>query len=145
MTAWNFSRKSLKPRDCPRFAKNKRLVWETWNMSQAYNCLPTDLWHFDPTTPKGFYFNRGVFYFGRKVSGEMDAAEQSSRKGRKPGAGVDALANGARLGALEKNIGVKIKRHREPDKVGTFGGSGQIVDQPGKQKEERTVVWRESG
>lgn len=75
----------------------------------------------------------------------MDEAEARSRKGRKPGAGTDALANGARLGALERNIGVKIKRHREPDKIGSFGGSGQFVDQPGKQKAEGTVVWRETG
>jgi hypothetical protein len=78
------------------------------------------------------------------VQTEMDAAEASSRKGRRPGAGVDALANGARLGALEKRIGIKIKRHREPDK-GTFGSTGRMTDRPGKQKEERTIVWRETG
>jgi len=44
----------------------------------------------------------------------MNKAEQTSRKSRKPGAGTDKLAYAARLGALEKNLGTAIKRHRDP-------------------------------
>lgn len=74
---------------------------------------------YDPASPKGFYLNRGVFYFGRKVEGEMDEAEAFSRKGRKPNASTDKLAYAARLKALERNIGVPIKRHRDPGKIET--------------------------
>jgi len=44
----------------------------------------------------------------------MQAAEQRARKNRKPGPGIDRLANAAKLGALEKNLGIHIKRHRDP-------------------------------
>ena len=52
----------------------------------------------------------------------MATAEQNSRKGMKPGAAADRLANAARLGALGRNLGVDIKRHRDP------GGVSQPVD-----------------
>jgi hypothetical protein len=83
-------------------------------MCQAYNCLPTDLWHLDPATPRGYYLNRAVFYFGRKVDSDMNLAENNSRRNRKPGPGTDRLANAARLGVLGKAIGIEIKRHRDP-------------------------------
>lgn len=86
-------------------------------MSQAFHCLPTSLWQFDPNTPKGYYFNRGVFYFGRKVESEMADAEAQIRKAHKHGAGTDRLANAARLAALEKNLGIEVKRHRDPGDV----------------------------
>ena len=94
---------------------------------------------FDPTTPKGFYFNRGVYYFGNMVDAEIHGAEQKSRKGRKPGEGTDALANAARLSVLEKYLGVPVKRHRTPE-LGGSGAHGQITDSPGKQKEERIII-----
>ena len=109
-------------------------------MTQAYNCLPTDLWIFDPTTPKGFYFNRGVYYFGRMVENDMNAAEQSSRKNRKPGVATDALANGARLGVLEKHLGIPMKRFRDPGNVSATESGGKITDQPGKQKDESIII-----
>lgn len=115
-------------------------------MSKTYQCLPTDLWIFDPATPRGFYFNRAILYFGSLVESEMAEADANSRKNRKPGAGTDALANAARLAVLERRTGVKIKRHREPDKVGFMGSAGKITDEPGKQtKDISTVVWKESG
>lgn len=106
-------------------------------MSQAYHCLPTDLWIFDPTTPKGFYFNRGVFYFGRKTENDMAAAENRSRKSRKPGPGTDKLAHAARLGALEKNLGIPVKRHRDP---GASEISNPFSDENEKAKKDENVV-----
>lgn len=68
----------------------------------------------------------------------MQAAENRSRKNRKPGPGTDKLANGARLGALEKNLGVPIKRHRDP-------GASEINSNPfarekDEGKKDETVV-----
>jgi len=45
----------------------------------------------------------------------MAEAENQIRKAHKRSSGTDRLANAARLGALEKNIGVPMKRHRNPD------------------------------
>jgi hypothetical protein len=47
----------------------------------------------------------------------MSEAEAQIRKAHKKGSGTDRLANAARLGALERNINVKIKRHRNPDQI----------------------------
>lgn len=111
-------------------------------MCQAYNCLPTDLWVFDPTTPKGFYFNRGVFFFGRKVDNEMQEAENNSRKNKKPGIGTDRLANAARLGALERNLGIAIKRHRDPGHISNTNPFQQhgAEPKPGNDKDEIIVI-----
>jgi hypothetical protein len=75
------------------------------------------------------------------VENDMNQVEAQSRKNRKPGTGTDALANGARLGALEKHLGIPIKRFRDPGNViGNRGGSGQVTDQPGKQKDESLII-----
>ena len=86
-------------------------------MCQTFHCPPTSLWQFDPQTPKGFYFNRGVFYFGRKFENEMHEAEEQLRKSHKRGKGTDRLIAAARLSVLERNLGIAVKRHREPDQV----------------------------
>ena len=111
-------------------------------MSQAYNCLPTDLWHFDPTTPRGFYFNRGVFYFGRKVTGEMQKAEARSRKNR-TGVTAERLGNAAALAVLEKYLGVPVKRNRDPGNI-PAKSSSPIVDSAVNKNEEPTVLFKES-
>lgn len=73
----------------------------------------------------------------------MSAAEARSRSNRKPGPGVDKLANAARLGALEKEIGVAVKRHRDPGSIGaqpiTFGQDGKKEK---NDKDERIVLKR---
>lgn len=74
------------------------------------------------------------------VQSEMDAAEQASRKNRKAGVGTDALANGARLGVLEKHLGIPVKRFRDPGTVGSMNESGKITDTPGTQKEESIII-----
>lgn len=112
-------------------------------MCQAYNCLPTDLWHFDPRTPKGFYFNRGVFYFGRKVSGEMQKAEARSRKNRK-GATAERLGNAAGLAVLERYLGVPVKRHRDPGSLEIKSSSAPIVDSIQNKNEEPITLFKES-
>lgn len=75
------------------------------------------------------------------VEGEMNAAEARSRKGRKAGAGTDRLANAARLGALERYLGVPIKRHRDPGSVGAnridFNQDGK---KEGKQEKDSSTV-----
>src|ERR1700759_1172718 len=101
------------------------MVWETWQMSKTYHCLPTDLWQFDPKTPKGYYFNRGVYYFGSRIESDMNSAEARSRRGRN-GVTADRLSNAARLHVLEKYLGVPIKRNRDPGAV--TGDSAPVVD-----------------
>jgi hypothetical protein len=112
-------------------------------MCQAYNCLPTDLWHFDPRTPKGFYFNRGVFYFGRKVTNAMQKAEARSRKNR-TGATAERLGNAASLAVLEQYLGAPVKRHRDPGSSDIKSASAPVVDSSINKKEEPTVLMRES-
>ena len=96
---------------------------------------------YDPASPKGFYLNRGVFYFGRKVEGDMAAAENNSRKNRKAGVGTDKLANAARLRALEVNLGTKIKRHKDPGNVSNTNPFSQGKDSK-DQKDESVIVMR---
>ena len=97
---------------------------------------------FDPTTPKGFYFNRGVFYFGKKVEKAMQEAEARSRKGRKPGEGVERLVNASRLGALGKMLGVDIKRHRDPGDVSGQIDHGTDGRKQKQQDKDETIVVR---
>ena len=99
-------------------------------MSLTYHCLPTDVWCFDASTPKGYYLNLGVFRFGRMVQSDMDQAEAQARKNRK-GKNADRLANAARLGVLGKHLKEDIKRFRDPAK-----SNGVIKDDPNKPKEE---------
>lgn len=99
-------------------------------MSQTFHCPPTSLWQFDPATPKGFYFNRGVFYFGKKIENEMAEAESQIRKSHKNSSGTERLINAARLSALERNIGIPVKRHRNPDDI-----SSKEPDQKNKEEE----------
>ncbi|UOW93358.1 tail assembly chaperone [Mycobacterium phage Labelle] len=114
-------------------------MWETWQMCKQYSCLPTDLWPmYHPETPKGFYLNRGVFYFGRKIENEMQQAENQSRKNRKPGPGTDRLANAARLRVLEKYLGVPVKRHRDPGNVTNTNPFTQ--GRGSEQKKDESVV-----
>lgn len=96
---------------------------------------------YDPASPKGFYLNRGVFYFGQKVEGDMQAAEQNSRKNRKAGPGTDKLANAARLRALEVNLGTPIKRHKDPGNVSNTNPFTQGKDSK-DQKDESIIVMR---
>ena len=58
----------------------------------------------------------------------MAAAENQSRKSKKPGPATDRLANAARLSALERNLGVPVKRHRDPGDI--------TANQPGEDKKQ---------
>lgn len=97
---------------------------------------------YHPETPKGFYLNRGVFYFGRKIENEMDAAEQQSRKSKKPGPGTDKLARAARLKVLETNLGVPIKRHKDPGNVTNTNPFTQGKESKEQTKDESIIVMR---
>ena len=72
----------------------------------------------------------------------MDQAEQVSRKNRKPNASTDNLAYAARLRALEKNIGVPVKRHRDPGTITNQNPFSQHGAQEENSKAESTVVMR---
>lgn len=116
-------------------------MWETWKLCQAYHCLPTDLWHFDPATPKGFYFNRGVYYFATKVEGDMNAAEAQSRANRARDASTDRLVNTARLGVLSKHLGIEIKRYKDPGSASGDMRAGQgFVDSDQNKSEQGTII-----
>lgn len=62
----------------------------------------------------------------------MNAAEAKSRKSRKAGVAADRLATAARLAALERNLGVPIKRHKDPGAAGDVTPDGK---KPEKQKD----------
>lgn len=47
----------------------------------------------------------------------MQTAEEQLRRAHKRGKGTDRLITAARLSVLERNLGVAVKRHREPDQV----------------------------
>ncbi len=64
----------------------------------------------------------------------MAQAEAEIRKAHKNNPGTDRLANAARLSALERNLGVEVKRHRDPV-------SDQIVPlSPDQDKNDGVVV-----
>jgi hypothetical protein len=70
----------------------------------------------------------------------MAAAENSSRKNKKPGVGTDRLANAARLSALEKNIGVSVKRHRDPGDVMSGNPFSKPDDKESNKEDTVTTV-----
>ena len=92
-------------------------------------------------SPKGFYLNRGIFRFCEKIEADMNAAERVSRKNRKPGEGVDQLARSARLRVLEQNLGINIKRHRDPGNVTNTNPFTQGKDAK-ENKDTSTIVMR---
>lgn len=53
----------------------------------------------------------------------MARAESEIRKAHRSSSGTERLVNAARLAALEKNLGVEIKRHRDPGNVPTIESS----------------------
>lgn len=75
------------------------------------------------------------------VENEMQAAENRSKSGT-PGAAGVRLANAARLGVLEKHLGVPIKRYRDPGNVGNARPSAPKEE---TDKDEVIVVAIEGG
>ena len=69
----------------------------------------------------------------------MDAAESRSRSGRKNDAGTARLANAARLRALELNLGVEVKRHRDPGAAISMNPFSEGENEA-QDKDERTIV-----
>lgn len=61
----------------------------------------------------------------------MAEAESQIRKAHKNGSGTDRLVNAARLSVLEKNIGVPVKRHRNPD---------DLINSPDQEHDETQVL-----
>ncbi|AHZ95386.1 tail assembly chaperone [Mycobacterium phage Damien] len=109
-------------------------------MATAYHSLPSDIWGFDANTPKGYYLNRGVFLFGRMLESKMAEAEKQARKNRK-GVAADRLANGARIGILQKYLGAEIQRFRDPAKQkGAIKGDPQKPDTSKTQDE--VIRWK---
>jgi hypothetical protein len=72
----------------------------------------------------------------------MNAAEARSRKGRKAGIAADRLANAARLAALEKNLGVPIKRHRDPGNVQGNLDVGTDGKKQSREKDTSVIVMK---
>jgi hypothetical protein len=70
----------------------------------------------------------------------MQEAEAKSRKNRKPGPGVDRLATAARLGALEKQLGVAVKRHRDPGAVTNTNPFAKEGEGKRVEKDETIVI-----
>jgi hypothetical protein len=98
---------------------------------------------YDPASPKGFYFNRGVFYFCRKIENDQNIAENNSRKHRKPGADVDRLVNAARLRILELALGTPVKRHKDPGNVSNMNPFQQHgAEKKADEKDSSTIVMR---
>jgi hypothetical protein len=71
----------------------------------------------------------------------MAVAESQIRKAHKQGSGTDRLVNAAKLSVLEKNLGVAVKRHRNPDQLSSENASQSDQD---KNKDETIFLGRES-
>ena len=69
----------------------------------------------------------------------MAAAEAQIRTSHKRGTGTDRLINAARLSALERNLGIPIKRHRNPDMLASSPDQGTKKE----DKEETIFLGRE--
>jgi hypothetical protein len=65
----------------------------------------------------------------------MATAEAQIRTSHKRGTGTDKLINAARLSALERNLGVPIKRHRNPDMV------AQSPDQASQREDKEEIIF----
>ena len=96
---------------------------------------------YDPASPKGFYLNRGIFYFCKKIENDQNIAENNSRKGRRPGADIDRLVNAARLRILELALGTPMKRHRDPGNVSNSNPFKQHNPND-SSKDQSTIVMR---
>jgi hypothetical protein len=68
----------------------------------------------------------------------MAVAENQIRKAHKKGSGTDRLVTASRLAALERNLGVPIKRHRNPDNISS-------PDHTKEDKDETIFLSSESG
>lgn len=71
----------------------------------------------------------------------MAEAEAQIRKAHKQSSGTDRLVNAARLSVLEKNIGVAVKRHRNPDQLSSENASQSDQD---RNKDETIFLSSES-
>lgn len=71
----------------------------------------------------------------------MADAENQIRKAHKRGTGADRLVNAARLSVLEKNIGIAIKRHKNPDDISSYEPDQEVK----KDKDEVIFLKSESG
>jgi len=78
--------------------KNRRLAWEVYNRTKDFGGKPHQHWVFDDEVNDLalFYFDRGVWYFGRRVDAEL--AEAGSHKNT-------AIANSNRMRALARCMG----------------------------------------
>lgn len=74
----------------------------------------------------------------------MAEVENQIRKAHKSSSGTDRLVNAARLAALEKNIGVKVKRHRDPIGDISVSASSLEPDQDKISEDETVFLGRES-
>lgn len=54
----------------------KRKAWEAWQVSQAYNRLPSEIYGVEGAA--GYFFDQGIFIFGRWVESECQEAESSA-------------------------------------------------------------------
>lgn len=73
----------------------------------------------------------------------MNAVEAQSRRGRN-GVTADRLANTARLGVLEKHLGIKIKRYKDPGTAtgDMRSGQGFIDSEKSKEEESGQIIMR---
>ena len=51
---------------------NKRQAWQAWQISQAYNRPPSEVYGVKGAV--GLFFDRGIFFFGRHVEGVVQSA-----------------------------------------------------------------------
>lgn len=79
------------------------LAWQTWSQSKTYHKLPSDL--LGVTDPLArYYFDRGIYWFGRFVEGEMDTAEKIAGKGKR---NAEPFIASARQRTFNKLMGIK--------------------------------------
>jgi hypothetical protein len=96
-------------------------------MSKFYKVLPSSLWGFDSSMPKGYYLNRGVWAFGTMVENDMQVAESRVRRQHKGASSGDKFINSERLRVLGIHLQEDIKRFKEPGAV--TSGSNKNTEQ----------------
>lgn len=99
------------------------MIWETWQKARAFRKLPHEIVEHEMLADPllRYYFNRGVYTFGRHVEAELDAAEKRATKasGRRNKQPNERLIKQARLNALTRCLDLQEekKRYRDPGKV----------------------------
>lgn len=113
-----------------------------WQMCQAYNKTPSELYHVEGAA--GLYFDTGIFQFARWVEGEMQEAEASAQN--------EMFARSNRARAFARCMGDDMSKSTAgfADPFAA-GATVKFIDKDGNEvaskqvSEPDEIIWTESG